>query len=162
PPGVSRQAVEEGRAPTTAELRPAVEAAFSRDSYAAGDEATLVFFNSAESVLLEVDRVGSELTTTAGNGEMNGVPVSAATASAAAHPGLAFRVRIGSWRSGLYFARLQARDGRLGFAPFVVTPRRLGENRVAVVMPTFTWQAYNLRDDDGDGKGDTWYADWTR
>jgi N,N-dimethylformamidase beta subunit-like, C-terminal len=23
-----------------------------------------------------------------------------------------------------------------------------------------TWQAYNLRDDDGDGKGDTWYADW--
>ena len=23
-----------------------------------------------------------------------------------------------------------------------------------------TWQAYNLRDGDGDGKGDTWYADW--
>ena len=23
-----------------------------------------------------------------------------------------------------------------------------------------TWQAYNLRDDDGDGKGDTWYANW--
>ena len=28
---------------------------------------------------------------------------------------------------------------------------RLGEHRVAVVMPTQTWQAYNFRDDDGDG-----------
>jgi hypothetical protein len=27
-------------------------------------------------------------------------------------------------------------------------------------MPTLTWQAYNLRDDDGDGKGDSWYASW--
>ena len=54
----------------------------------------------------------------------------------------------------------RAADGRVGFAPFVVRPRRLGEHRVAVVLPTLTWQAYNLRDDDGDGKGDTWYADW--
>jgi hypothetical protein len=30
-----------------------------------------------------------------------------------------------------------------------------------VVEPTLTWQAYNLRDDDGDGKGDSWYARWT-
>jgi hypothetical protein len=29
---------------------------------------------------------------------------------------------------------------------------------VAVVMPTQTWQAYNFRDDDGDGRPDTWYA----
>ena len=42
--------------------------------------------------------------------------------------------------------------GRVGFAPFVVRPRRLGVHRVAVVLPTLTWQAYNLRDDDGDGK----------
>ena len=28
-------------------------------------------------------------------------------------------------------------------------------------MPTHTWQAYNFRDDDGDGRGDTWYADWS-
>jgi hypothetical protein len=39
-----------------------------------------------------------------------------------------------------------------------VRPRRLGEHRVAVVLPTQTWQAYNFRDDDGDGKPDTWYA----
>ena len=25
-------------------------------------------------------------------------------------------------------------------------------------MPTLTWQAYNLRDEDGDGRGDSWYA----
>ena len=27
-----------------------------------------------------------------------------------------------------------------------------------VVLPTYTWQAYNFRDADGDGWGDTWYA----
>ncbi len=27
-------------------------------------------------------------------------------------------------------------------------------------MPTMTWQAYNLRDDDKDGQGDSWYADY--
>jgi hypothetical protein len=27
-------------------------------------------------------------------------------------------------------------------------------------MPTMTWQAYNLRDDDGNGKGDSWYYSW--
>ena len=31
---------------------------------------------------------------------------------------------------------------------------------MAVVLPTMTWQAYNLRDENGDGIGDTWYADW--
>jgi hypothetical protein len=30
---------------------------------------------------------------------------------------------------------------------------------VAVVVPTNTWQAYNFRDVDGNGVGDTWYAD---
>ena len=27
------------------------------------------------------------------------------------------------------------------------------------MLPTLTWQAYNLRDGDGDGKGDSWYAE---
>jgi hypothetical protein len=67
-------------------------------------------------------------------------------------------VPVGNWRSGLYFARLEAPDGRVGFAPFVVAPRRLGVQQVAVVLPTLTWQAYNLRDDDGDGQADSWYA----
>ena len=67
-------------------------------------------------------------------------------------------VPVGRWRSGLYFARLEAPDGRIGFAPFVVAPSRIGMHRVAVVLPTLTWQAYNFRDDDGDGKADSWYA----
>ena len=49
----------------------------------------------------------------------------------------------------------------MGFAPFILRPQRLGVHRVAVVLPTHTWQAYNFRDDDGDGRGDTWYADWS-
>jgi hypothetical protein len=66
-------------------------------------------------------------------------------------------IPIGDWPSGLYFARVEA-PGRVGFAPFVVAPKRLGESNVAVVLPTRTWQAYNFRDDDRDGDGDTWYA----
>jgi N,N-dimethylformamidase beta subunit-like protein len=69
-------------------------------------------------------------------------------------------VHLGAhWQSGLYFARLSARDGRVGFAPFVLRPRRLGTSRVAVVLPTNTWAAYNFLDVDGNGVGDTWYAD---
>jgi hypothetical protein len=71
-------------------------------------------------------------------------------------------VHVGDWPSGLYFAKLEAPDGRVGFAPFVVHPRALGEHRILVVLPTYTWQAYNFRDDDGDGKGDTWYGNWNR
>jgi hypothetical protein len=67
-------------------------------------------------------------------------------------------IRVGRWESGLYFARLTALDGRVGYAPFVVRPRPLGIGKVAVVFPTNTWQAYNFRDMDGDGVGDTWYA----
>ena len=48
-----------------------------------------------------------------------------------------------------------AAGARVGYAPFVLRPNRLGEHRVAVVMPTQTWQAYNFRDDNGDGQPDT-------
>jgi hypothetical protein len=68
-------------------------------------------------------------------------------------------LRVRDWRSGLYFARLEGAGGTVGYAPFVVRPRHLGASRVAVVLPTNTWQAYNFRDVDGDGVGDTWYAD---
>ena len=50
-------------------------------------------------------------------------------------------------------------DGRVGYAPFVVRPAMLGAtNRVLVILPTNTWQAYNFQDADGNGYGDTWYA----
>ena len=91
---------------------------------------------------------------------MNGVPVTPKRRVGASLGGRVVPIRFGSWPSGLYFVRLQAEDGRIGFAPFVVRPRRLGEHRVAVVLPTLTWQAYNLRDEDDDGVGDSWYASW--
>jgi hypothetical protein len=76
-------------------------------------------------------------------------------------PGRELSIGLGSWSSGVYFARLTAAGGRLGYAPFVLQPRRLGEHRVAVVLSTMTWQAYNFRDDDDDGTPDTWYGDPT-
>jgi hypothetical protein len=68
------------------------------------------------------------------------------------------RVRIGHWPTGLYYARLSSNDGRVGYAPLVVRPNQLGSHRVAVILPTNTWAAYNFWDEDGDGIGDTWYA----
>ena len=69
------------------------------------------------------------------------------------------RIRIG-YRRHLYFARLNAADGRVGHARRI-RPRRLGEHRVAVVLPTLTTRPYNLRAAEGDdGQGDGWYASW--
>jgi hypothetical protein len=69
-------------------------------------------------------------------------------------------VRPGAWQSGLYFARLTAPGGRaVAFAPFVLRAAVPGVNRVAVVLPTYTWQAYNFYDANGDGKPDSWYGD---
>ena len=151
----------DGRVPRPKwENAPAVAATFLRESYAPGTDATFVLWRPERRLEIQIFRAGSERTRTVGNITMNGVPVAAPmqVGPHAAHA--AIGVRIGNWRSGLYFARLAAPDGRIGFAPFVVRPRRVGEHRVLVVEPTFTWEAYNFRDDDGDGVGDTWYARW--
>ena len=150
----------EGRAPTSEELAPAVEAAFSRESYAPGTTAKLVVSNRARGLRLQVFRSGPERLQTTSPLTMNGIPVTRKRRVGSSPGRRTLDIEIGAWQSGVYFARLRAADGRVGFAPFVVRPRRLGEHRVAVVLPTLTWQAYNLRDDDGDGKGDSWYANW--
>ena len=150
----------EGRAPTPTELLPAVEAAFPHESYAPKSTAALVISNKARGLKLQVFHSGPERLVTRSDSTMNGVPVTPKIAIGSSRSGKFVTVRIGDWPSGLYVARLSAADGRVGFAPFVVRPRRLGEHRVAVVLPTLTWQAYNLRDEDGDGRGDSWYANW--
>ena len=109
---------------------------------------------------MQVFRSGVERRLTRSDRVMNGIPVTPVRTVGQGRRGRTIDVRIGTWPSGLYFARLRAADGRVGFAPFVVRPRVLGEHRVAVVMPTLTWQAYNLRDEDGDGAGDSWYGEW--
>jgi hypothetical protein len=150
----------EGRVPTAEELRPSVEAAFQAESYKPGDVATLSFFNDATGVKLQIFHSGPEHTTTVGNSEMQGVAVTAPQWIGRVKTGRAVHIRIGAWPTGVYFVRLDAADGRVGYAPCVVTPRTLGAHRVAVVMPTMTWQAYNIRDDDGNRKGDSWYYSW--
>ncbi len=159
-PAPPRLGTPEGRAPTPTELLPAVEAAFPRESYAPRSTATLVVSNKARGLRLQIFQSGPERRVTRSDSTMNGVPVTPKAAIGSSRGRKLVAVRIGDWSSGLYFARLSAADGRVGFAPFVVRPRRLGEHRVAVVLPTLTWQAYNLRDEDGDGLGDSWYADW--
>jgi hypothetical protein len=152
----------EGRAPTAEEVRPAVEAAFLRESYAPESTATLLVCNKATDIVMQIFRVGPERARTRGNSELRGVALSLPRRLGTSRGRLVVHVRVGDWASGFYFARLRAADGRVGFAPFLVRPTRLGEQRVAVVLPTLTWQAYNLRDDDADGRGDTWYADWRK
>jgi hypothetical protein len=79
---------------------------------------------------------------------MVGVPVARART---VRPGWV-TVKFGAHLRGVHFARLTAPGGKLGFAVVIVRPRRLGESRVAVVLPTNTWAAYNFRG------GATWYA----
>ena len=144
------------------ENMPGVPATFLRASYAPGETATFVLWRSEGPLTARVYHCGPESTPTLGNVTMNGVPATAAWGVPATRAHAPVRLHVGSWASGLYFVHLQAADGRIGFAPFVVRPSNLGERRVLVVLPTFTWQAYNFRDDDHDGIGDTWYANWNR
>jgi hypothetical protein len=67
-------------------------------------------------------------------------------------------VQLGDWANGIYFARLTAPDGQNYYAPLIIRPHPFGTHRVAVVLETNTWQAYNHYDANGDGWGDTWYA----
>ena len=136
----------------------AIEAYFPRESYRPVSQARLHFETSARSAILQFFHVGPESGKTVGNMELRGIPVSAPVCIGRISVGGARLVAIGNWPTGLYFAQLTASGGRVGYAPFVVPPKRLGQNRVAIVLPTRTWQAYNFRDDNGDGLGDTWYA----
>lgn len=136
----------------------AIEAFFPRESYRPGTTATLRFESTLERVRLKVFHAGPEWGKTVGDNEMRGLPATDPVLLDRISSGGSTRIPIGNWATGLYFAQLTAKGGRVGYAPFVVPPKRLGRNRVAVVLPTRSWQAYNFRDADGDGIGDTWYA----
>ena len=138
----------------------AIEGAFERESYAPGSTATLRFFTTLGATCVRIFHVGPELMPTIGDREMRGVAVTGSHRLPRISKGGSISIRVGDWESGLYFAELTGPHGRIGYAPFIVRPHRLGEHRIAVVLPTRTWQAYNFRDDDGDGRGDTWYANW--
>jgi hypothetical protein len=142
-----------------------VDAAFTKRSAAAGEQASLVVRTDARSLKVDVVRCGPEPEPTYANNELKGVPVTLPRiVDWTAHRDTAFAFKVGiskDWESGIYAVRMQTDDGRIGFAPIVVRPPE-PRRRIAVVVPTTTWQAYNFYDADGDGWGDTWYARWAR
>lgn len=141
-----------------------VDAAFARRSALPGETLPLVVATDAHRLTLQMLRSGPEKQATSSNEEIKGVPVSDPIAidwTRHASGPAPILVKVGAdWPSGVYAARLDADDGRVGFAPLIVRPTR-PVARVAVVMPTSTWAAYNFYDADGDGWGDTWYARWS-
>ena len=138
-----------------------VDAGFTGESYVASSTARLAIETDATELTLQTFRTGGEDTRTHSDTIMHGVPVNQPVTIpwVARHRRATLNFAVGPWASGVYFVKLTAKDGRVGYAPFVVRPTTLGErSRVAVVMPTNTWQAYNFRDRNGNGWGDTWYA----
>jgi N,N-dimethylformamidase len=123
-------------------------------SYAPGQTARIVLLGRTPGTHVAIFHAGPEQSNAMPSNELLGVRV-AARITTTAHEA---RVTVGDWESGLYYARITSPAGR-AYAPFVVRPRRFGEHRIAVVLPTNTWQAYNFRDANHDGTGDTWYAD---
>jgi hypothetical protein len=140
--------------------KPKLTASFSDESYRPGGTARLVVSDTAPNVSVQIFRAGGEAVQTFAHDVMRGTPVGRPSRIGSVHGRRVVSVALGDWPSGVYFARLTAPGSRVGFAPFVLAPTSLGEHRIAVVMPTQTWQAYNFRDDDGDGHPDTWYAGW--
>jgi hypothetical protein len=140
-----------------------IDAGFTRQSYAPGQAGLLRVSTDAPSLSLRVFRSGPEQVITYADDQMAGIEVPDAQQTIdwsgkgdGPHDVL---FRVGAWPSGLYYVQLGSPDGRIGYAPFVVRPAQFGAtSRVAVVLPTNTWQAYNFQDLDGNGYGDTWYA----
>lgn len=132
----------------------AVEAYALARSYTPGSTARIELLGRTSRAHVSIFHAGTEPSNAIPSNELLGTPL-AASVVVSAHEA---RFRVGEWPSGLYFARVTSTAGR-AYAPFVVGPRRLGEHRIAVVLPTNTWQAYNFRDANHDGIGDTWYAD---
>jgi hypothetical protein len=140
-----------------------IDAAFSQRTAAPGETANLVVRARTKSLSLQLLRSGPETDPTYANNVIKGIPVGGAIAvDWAAHADGAGLVPVplpADLPSGVYAAQLTSDDGRVGFAPLVVRPTA-PRNRIAVVMPTSTWGAYNFYDANGDGWGDTWYARW--
>ena len=169
--GSGKRRVYGGRRPSSPERASApvvrllgVEAAFTRRSYLPKERMALRVLADAPSLSLTFLRVGHGPDPSLRGDEIVGLemgePVSLDWTGKRSTRRTIF-VQTGDWPSGLYATRLETPDGRVGFAPFVLRATTPGGTRAAVVLPTNTWQAYNLYDADGDGWGDTWYAGGT-
>jgi hypothetical protein len=123
----------------------AVQASFTKRSYAPRSRATLRLWGRADHIVLRLYRAGGGY-----EGPFEGAPVG----SNEIIPGVGevVSVAIGAWPSGLYYAKLTTPGRGDWYAPFVLRPQELGTDRVLVVLPTNTWQAYNFYLDD------SWYV----
>ena len=130
-------------------------------SYRPGSVARLVVATDARSLTVQVMHVGWDARRTRSATEMSGAavgePVTVDWRHHRSRPSV-IHLHVDAWPSGMYVARVSTDDGRVGYAPFVVAPRVPGTARIAVVMPTNTWLAYDFADANGDGYGDSWYA----
>jgi hypothetical protein len=160
--GATRPAtIEQQRAAVVRVL--GVEAAFLQRSYLPTEPMQLQVFVDAASFTLQFLRIGFEDPNLPSDrndemvGALKGDPVPIDWTGKRSAP-VTITVQSGAWPSGLYAARLTTDDGRVGFAPFILRNPTPGALRQLVVLPTNTWQAYNMYDRDGDGWGDTWYA----
>ena len=138
-----------------------VEAAFLRRSYVPGEPMELRILADSPALTLQFLHCGAESGSSERNNDLLGAPkgdeVPIDWTGKRSSP-VTITVQTGGWPPGLYAARLTTDDGRVGFAPFVLRAATAGARRQLVVLPTNTWQAYNLYDRDGDGWGDTWYS----
>jgi hypothetical protein len=141
-----------------------VEASFRQRSALPGERVTLHLESDAPWLRLTLLQCGPEAGPTNSNYEMRGVQIGESQridlTGRRGRP-TTFPVTLDVPASGLYAARLDGPSGRLGFAPIVVRPAT-PTRRIAVVLPTTTWQAYNFYDKNGDGFGDTWYSLWSQ
>ena len=134
----------------TAPQRPVMTAIFAQPSYVPGQIAHLRVVADADRITVQV--LSAVPASTNPKASIFHDPAVGPARTVAWRPGAGtVRVPIGRWSSGVYFARVRSRQGEV-VAPVVVRPRRLGQASVAVIVPSFTWQAYNLRD------GDSWYV----
>ena len=139
-----------------------VDATFTKQSYLPGAQAALRISADVPKLQAQVFQSGPEHEVTYADYLLAGIPMTDPVNidwQRRRDEANTVTFQIGNWPSGFYFVKLTEPDGSFGYAPFIVRPRVLGEtSRVAVVLPTNTWQAYNFYDADGDGWGDTWYA----
>jgi hypothetical protein len=139
-----------------------IDLGFNRRSYAPGDLAEVSVATDARRLRLQVFAFGNQSHPTQSDLRTSGramtPPLELDWRAHRSRPSLVRFVRAGDWPSGLYFLRATAGDGRVGYAPLIVRPRQLGTQRVAVVLATNTWQAYNFDDANADGWGDSWYV----
>jgi hypothetical protein len=148
-----------GTAPSKRAPLPVLAATFAATSYAPGQLAELRVIGHVRLLELQVLRAGAERAWSSA-GRLWGPPQRLHFRAGTVNT---VRVRLGSWPSGLYFARLTAPGGRaVAYAPFVIKPSVPSASRIAVVLPTYSWQAYNFYDANRDGRPDSWYADARR